>query len=300
MRLLCTFPGKYGDLLWALPTIRALSERAGEPIDLCIAGAFGSIYPLVEAQPYIGTCEVLRWWEVLDTAPMTPRQPPYPTFQDHAKPSYDAVLHLGYRDWPLPDLVRHTLATAHEQIETLGLVGRLGFVQVRDLALDRPWVTELLRTRYRPWGGNRRTKIAVGFTDEHFELKFGLQQLLCEADTAWEVQVIGNNPRWNTEAGLGSMNWAETLCALAEADLFVGCCSALHVLAVAMGKPVILVEPAPARHNPVFYPLGDLGPVQLLKGTDGRPTFDSRHLCDAINARLPVPGRAMVTPGTAQ
>ena len=31
MTILCTFPGKHGDLLWALPTVRAISEPEPDP-----------------------------------------------------------------------------------------------------------------------------------------------------------------------------------------------------------------------------------------------------------------------------
>ncbi len=47
---LCTFPGRYGDIIWALPTVRGISEVEG-PVDLLIAGEFASIVPLLEQQP---------------------------------------------------------------------------------------------------------------------------------------------------------------------------------------------------------------------------------------------------------
>jgi hypothetical protein len=76
MRVLVTFPGRYGDLLWALPSVRAVSEAIGGPVDLVIAGPFGSIVPLLEQQDYLGTVTARPDWVVQDTAPMTPRTPP--------------------------------------------------------------------------------------------------------------------------------------------------------------------------------------------------------------------------------
>jgi hypothetical protein len=69
--------------------------------------------------------------------------------------------------------------------------------------------------------------------------------------------------------------------------VFLGDCSAWHVLAMAMGIPVVLVEPLEARWNPIFYPLGMDGPqVTMVRGNDGNPTFDARHVADALTRAL--------------
>lgn len=93
--------------------------------------------------------------------------------------------------------------------------------------------------------------------------------------------------RWETEAGYYSTSWVDAATFLNVSKVFFGDCSALHVLAVAMGKPAVLCEPMEARWNDIFYPVGKVGPqVRLVTGLDGRPTFDSRHCAEAIQEVL--------------
>src|SRR5260221_13810852 len=90
-RILTTFPGRAGDLLWALPTVRAIAEHFDTEVDLQIAGEFASMVDLLLQQPYLaGVIADPRWtltppddWK----APELPRE-------------YDRVFHLGYRRWP--------------------------------------------------------------------------------------------------------------------------------------------------------------------------------------------------------
>lgn len=289
MKILCTFPGKFGDLLWALPTIRAISRRIGEPVHLRVAARFAGIVPLLQQQPYLGSVKAYLDWGVQDTAPISPRLPPQAIDEQSGgwPLGYAVVLHLGYRSWPLPDVVRHTLETANDALTQVA-PGEWDVFTVEDLALDEPWITAGARANFIPFNPRAAARIAVGFTDEHFELKYGVTLLMDAANYTWAVTPIGRSPRWDTEgSGGGLMNWEETLGALQAASVFLGCCSALHVLAVAAGVPVVLMEPAEARWNPVFYPLGQDGPrVWLVKGTNHLPTFDARHVRDTLEQVL--------------
>ena len=272
MKILCTFPGKYGDLLWALPAIRALSRRVGARVDLQIAGAFGSIADLLQVQPYIGVILVDTGWAVQETAPMTPRIPPGPD----ALRGYDHVFHLGHRAWPQRPLPFETLDCLSDQWGWNGLDGDPP--ADADLHLEEPWITVEERHAgfYWPWN--------YGFTDEHFELKYGLVSLLSrESRRAQRTHLppcgIGMSARWQAEAGIVSCTWNESAALLQHTGVLLACNSALHVLAVAVGVPVVLMEPNPHRHHEIFYPLGDIGPqVTLVRGNDGRPTFDARHV----------------------
>lgn len=277
MKILCTFPGRYGDLLWALPTVRAISRRIGYPVDLLIAGEFAAIVPLLRKQPYLRTVQSHAGW------PMHPdhRAAPLPAALD-----YDAVLHLGYRGWPEPDVVRHTLETANLEMERLvsGPAGgpyTLWPITESALALRDPWIT--LPQAFP----DVTRRCVVGFTDVYFELKYGLWTLIRTA--AGGLRSICGTPgsRWFLEGGHACENFEVAALALVGPQLFLGDCSALHVLAVAMGVPVLLMEPLEARWNPIFYPLGTDGPqVTLIKGNDGRPTHDARHVRDAIESVL--------------
>lgn len=254
-----SFPGRFGDLLWALPTIRALSERNGAPVDLTIAGEFASIVPLLQLQPYLGEVYADPAWIV----------------SPHAMPP-PADLHLGYQGWPELPLPKAIEARLHAQWKDAD-----GPVPVIDLT--RPWITppdyaKMLGSAYA---------ITLGFSETHFELKYGLSMLLWQRFMQQgTVNLSGANERWQKEAGQATYTWETAAAWISQSQVFVGCCSALHVLAVAIGVPVVLVEPMEARHNPVFYPLGTTGRVQLVTGNDGLPTVDARHVGDAIEAVL--------------
>lgn len=283
MSVLCTFPGRYGDLLWALPTIRALSRRIHAPVDLMIAGEFRSILPLLQAQaqvdelyrpaPYLGRVWADPQWAMGSTKAETPTPPALP---------YDFVFHLGYRDWPKRALPFETLDNLNRYSEITGSRWtRFWPLADEELDLQTPWIT-LPPTTFDAY----KSGVTIGWSDTHFELKYGIT-LLLQAHTNWGLDKIGNNPRGQAEARWVPQTWEETTQRIATAQVFLGCCSALHVLAVAVGTPVVLMEPMEARWNPIFYPLGMDGPqVTVVKGHDGNPTFDARHVRAAISAIL--------------
>lgn len=252
--LVCTFPGRHGDILWALPTVRALAEQDGNPVGLVISGKYGSLAPLIRLQPYIDFVHVEYSWQVQETAPMTPRIPPKTLFDDR-------VVHLGYEGWPSPNLPRDVADRAKIAID-----------------LKRPWIQLLMA------GHAKSADIAVGFTDEYFELKYGLYKLVQAEASCFALSAPKS--RWEKEGGIHGVDWMDAGYAMRDAQVFLGCCSALHVLAVAMGKKVVVMEPNPDRHNDVFWPLGKKGRVELVLGGDGTPTFDARHVRDTLRASL--------------
>lgn len=271
MAILCSMPGKYGDILWSLLTCRAIAEAADEPVDLTVSGQFGNpdFGQLLQAQPYLRTVTADPDWLAETPGESTGWQPP------QVPPGYDHVYHLGYRGWPdrgLPFFI------AEQAREIYGLA-------LPSLDRTRPWITApRLRT---DWFAEGRRRIALGFSDDWFELKYGIYGLLDMHDVDWDVESVANSPRWNTEAGTGAHNWREAASVIKQAEVFVGCNSALHVLAVAIGTPVIILEPSEARHNPIFWPLGTKGPqVYGVYGGDGKLTFDARHLCDVVESVL--------------
>lgn len=267
LKILCTHPGRFGDLLWALPTVRALATSFKTEVDLFLSPSYSPepLCQLLRAQPYIGTVASGEW-PILETAPITPRIPP------NLPPGYDRIIHLGYESWPTLTLPWEICGLAEKQVPLKGF------------DLSTPWITPpaLLPC-----------DLVVGFSDEYFELKYGLEQLLWRhlvyqnGTAALRFINVSGGARWPRARFDQYVGWDAAAMWIAGARLFVGCCSALHVLACAIGTPVILVEPQTARHHDAFYPYGKLGPeVTLLTGNDGLPTFDSRHLCDAVDAHL--------------
>lgn len=265
-RILCTMPGRHGDILWSLPTVRAISEREGVKVSLALSAKYGSLKPLLARQPYIAEVRVLGAWGLAETAPITPRTPPT-LDADHDERDFDQVVHLGYEGWPSAPL-------------PVDIAQRAGV----EIDLARPWIT--------PTFSIPRHDICAGFTDEWFELKVGLYWLLFErfvqrARPLVQLVSLSNSPRWNREKGTPELRWEGAAAYLATTRLFVGCCSALHVLAVAVGAPAVIVEPAAARLQEVFWPLGFDGPqVRVVRGGDGLPTFDARHTGDLIDQIL--------------
>jgi hypothetical protein len=268
-RILCTHPGRHGDILWALPTVRALARSYDTEIDLLLSPDYSceSFRNLLAHQPYVGDVLTAADWQIQQTAPITPRQPP------SVPEDYDLTFHLAYEGWPSLPL----------PLEIYGLVEK--HTPLRwPLDLDSPWIAASYRLP--------PPRLAVGFSDEHFELKYGLYWLLRNhftslGEEAWRGIVnCSGGPRWR-ETLSGLVSWETAAAWIEQAQLFVGCCSALHVLACGCGRPVVVVEPNPARHHPVFYPYDKAGGrVTVVLGLDGRPTVDSRHLIDAILAQL--------------
>lgn len=277
-RILATMPGKFGDILWALPTVRALAETYGTRVDLCLSGKYGSIAELIRRQDYIGEVVVDAGWEVRDTAPMTPRAPT----RGLPERSWDRVIHLGYDGWPTGSLPYD--------------IARRGPAEMCPIDLARPWISVPAFTT------SRAPRFAVGFTDEWFELKYGLWELVNRvfrplledrvlAAAMAPTNISGGPPRWSVEAGFGTCSWEKAAQLLSISPIFFGCCSALHVLAVALGKPCVIMEPNPHRHHDIFYPLGKTGRVHLVTGNDGLPTHDARHCADAVKEALHATGQ---------
>lgn len=269
-KILCTFPGRHGDALWALLTARAIAEAQGAPVDFQIAGEFGSLRPLLAHAPYLQTVVADARWAL--SPPEEWRAPTLVGIDKRDAPrladDYTDVIHLGYRGWPDRPLAQFVYDTTRREYPDVPLA---------PLDLVRPWL-DFPEGDRRGW--------VEGWTDEWFELKVGISTLLNGvAENAH--QNLSTNPRWAAEVGIKGCTWEEAARRLSGAQAFVGCNSALHVLACAVGTPVVMVEPSAARHNPIFFPYGQDGPqVTLVKGLDGQPTFDARHAAETLQARL--------------
>jgi hypothetical protein len=267
-RILCTFPGRAGDLLWACSVIRDISAFHDTPVDLVIAGEFASLVPLLQQQPYLSSVAADPEWA------LHPEQGWCWQKAETEGHRWAHVHQLGYRRWPelpLPFEIWNTVAS--------------GFLPRP--ALSRPWITVK--------GPGIPLDLAVGFTEAWFELKLGLlssvEYLLGPAGPTMQ-QLSPFRGRWMNEVPPAGVcvyecDWLDAARAIRNSDLFFGDCSALHVLAVALGKRCVLMEPMEARWNPIFYPLGKTGPhVTLVTGNDGLPTFDARHCAGSLKRAL--------------
>lgn len=275
-RILCTFPGKIGDILWALPTVRAVARTWNTPVDLAVAGEFHAALPLLQlgAPDYLSRVYALNTW-----AHTPPNEWLPPT--ENAWDGYDRVYHLGYRGWPQHPLAQETYQTLTRTYQHESTWAPLDLVH--------PWISWPIRS------GPNSPALVVGFNDDWFELKVGLIELLGRQDIdglpAGHVLTPAGS-RWDVEAGFTPTTLSEAATFIQDAQVVLADCSALHVLAVAMGKRVLVFEPMEARWNPIFYPYGMGGSpdpaerVTVIKGNDGRPTFDARHTADYLRKAI--------------
>lgn len=280
-KILATFPGKIGDILWALPTIREIARQAGEPVDLVVGDRFAGLVELLKIQPYLGRVEANPEWKVQDTAPMSPRVPSLGFHSSFASCHYDKVYHLGYEGWPKRALPLETWDTAFN-----------AGAPVRSCSPFDPWL--FLPPVHQP----AVQEIYLGWTDEWFELKLGLTSVLANAlpDEAFVLRV-GSGSRWLTEGSrpdgvdIAPSSLLETASVISSCALYVGCLSSQWVLANALGVPCVVVEPNPHRHNPIFWwdgPIEKDGRARnrIVRGNDGLPTFDARAMVQAVEEEL--------------
>lgn len=273
MNSCCTFPGRIGDCFWALPTVRAIAESYDTPVHLRMCTSpkdFSTVLPLIRQQPYIASAEVLADWQPREDGPypFTPRAP------ERIDIEADRIIHLGYEGWPSLDLPNDVRRIAETQITLTRGTWRLD-----------PWITTNASrpSRMLPMD------LVLGFTDEHFELKYGLYRLLDDQLArsgpccVWPLFAEGS--RWATEGcddDVGPTTWLEAAALIRDARATLACCSAIHVLSCAMGKHTVTVEPNAARHNPIFWPEAVRDRVHPVIGGDGKLTHDARHVWSAI------------------
>ncbi len=268
MTILATMPGKFGDILWALPTVRLLAGRHKTKVDFMTSPAYSSILELVQHQGYILETWTAEDWTIRETAPMTPQAPP----ECGICGEYEKVYHLGYKEWPAQSLANE-------------IRDSVGFLEDPPLRLKRPWIQA-------DDVCHENTVIAVGISDEHIELKMGvLLGLIAQMpeEITWKLLLPpkGMSHRaweWVEVAGypveFHETTWIEAAGMIAAADLFFGCLSALWVLANAVGTPTVIMEPSVERHNEIFWRTTPKN--HMVLGNTGKPTWDLRATRDLI------------------
>jgi hypothetical protein len=195
-------------------------------------------------------------------------------------PTYDAVFHLGYPsvpDEPLPHFIYRQLKRT------------LPEVHFSPLDLSRPWITTL--TDFSEGG---ESTIAVGWSGEQAKWKrsltIALRARFRDVTFVPVMPDIGKEDAWTRNWCFNvprAANWVRAAERIAASRSFIGCCSALHVLACATGKFALIVEPAESRWNPVFYPFGTEGSrVRLVRSTDAGLSSNAETVVDVIEPIL--------------
>lgn len=269
MKIVCTHPGRFGDLVWSLPTARLLSERSSLGIEFATSEKYGdqSLMDVLAAQPYISSAHSVEGWIVEESAPISPRTPPYSWHDTY-------VYHLGYKGWPVEPLPFWAARSA-------GL-------ELPPEALDRPWIS-LGEVRRDP------KLVVVGFTEEWIELKMGILLSVAERLGLYHFKVL--IPTWKTRheewsrtiqatsnVCLAPCNWEGATRWMQEAACYFGCLSALWVLANATGTKAVVMEPNKDRWHPSFWVERERN--RMVRGMDGNPTHDARHCLDTLKEIL--------------
>ena len=90
-----THPGKLGDLIYALPSIRDLSLHLGTSVDILISSLCISARSLLQYQPYIN--KVIIDYDYKPVHEHRGFQPYELNFTDKTH-NYESIFHLGYRE----------------------------------------------------------------------------------------------------------------------------------------------------------------------------------------------------------
>lgn len=280
MTILCTFPGRNGDILWSLPTARAISEAAGAPVDFQIAGEFGRLQPVLALAPFIH-----RAFASLDWILQPPEEWHAPSLIGIDKPEtrtvdarYDRVVHLGYRGWPDQSLPKFVYAQTQREYPDLPLA---------PLDLDHPWLVV-------PEVTPQPRQVVCCMTEEWIELKMGVLLAVKQALQGSGVDLllltpdpIGRHKEWASywsPEQIRSCGWREAVHTIAESAVVLSCNSATWVVANALNKPLVMLEPSEARQNPIFW-LEQVRNHWVLGG-DGKPTTDARATAELLKVVL--------------
>lgn len=102
-RVLLTFSGKHGDILWSLEAARAMA-LTGVQVHFGVMPIYQAVIPLIAIQPYISSAFPLQHWDQQHANfGAQPRIPPW------IPEGYDEVHHLTYEAHPTEPLVLYAI-----------------------------------------------------------------------------------------------------------------------------------------------------------------------------------------------
>ena len=265
MKTLCTFSGKYGDILWSLPTAKHIAEKiVGDKVDFGIMPQYKSLIPLLMEQSYINTAFDIENW-ICTGSPHgdQPWQPPA-----DAEDGYDKVYHLGYRSHPGIGGIALPLIDfiAHQQ--DIKLDNPVPFLSVKE-KLERPGVPFMF--------------VGMAFNEQHAEEKKVFADIIKELDG----QTVEGMFIYISD--LTKLTWLDAALRLETCDLFVGDRSANWVLAKGFDKTCVTFEPNHSRH--ATGPFGKIfgcpyGKAEIPVPGRTLPQFTARFVNGFITNRI--------------
>src|ERR1700756_4671523 len=208
-KLLCTFSGKFGDVLWSLPTVRQISRLHGTPVDMGIMPQYRSLLTLLQLQPYIDRAFTVENWICMGSPwGDQPWQPPA-----DVEEGYEKVYHLTYRN--------------HPSSTPYALVDFIAWQQ--GIALEEPVCPFIMLPDEQPWFTT--PMVTYAFNELCAEEKKPFLDKLVETypDIRDKMVNVAHEP-WTRAAGM-----------IRDSVAFIGCRSSNLVLANGVGQTRIFV-----------------------------------------------------------
>jgi hypothetical protein len=239
-KTLCTFSGKFGDILWSLPTVRELSRKHNEKVDMGIMPSYRSLLPLLQQQEYIDTAFVNEPW-ACEGSPYGD-QPAIPQNDEALRYQYENVYHLTYRHHPAPNqplvdfIASQQGIVLPEPVCPFISTGAAIFPAHANEADNQYW--DLILTKAGRWKNKPEDFIAYSFNELYADQKGAFLNTL--RSLLPDEQFIETN----------KLSWRMATFVIKSAKAFVGCRSSQYVLASGVGQAnIFLYEPHPARHH---------------------------------------------------
>lgn len=220
-KVLCTFSGKHGDILWSLPTVREIATTLGYgPVDFLMMPAYRALVPLLEQQEYIAKAGVIEDWNCTHSDYGDgPWQPPH--YGKNGDGGYERIFHLAYRWHP---------GLAEPGMALVDFIAKQQGIKLREQVVPFITAPDYKRTTNSP-------SVAIGFNEQYQKQKDEFQEvLLAELQGIQVVEVT-------------KLEWPLAADVIKRAEIYIGDRSSNWVLAMGLGKDTITYEPHPARHK---------------------------------------------------
>jgi hypothetical protein len=239
-KYLCTFTGKYGDILWSLPTAKYIAERVvSSPVDFCVMPYYKNLLPFLVTQNYIDRAFVAEdWLRTHSNHGDQPWQPPAWVEKD-----YEKVWHLTYRAhpgisapaMPLIDFVAYQQGISFNGWNPVPFINVME--NVEELAAPIQFSTGPMMDVIR------ENRLVTYSFNEQYE---GQKKQFLEA--FWILMQPGAKDGFEL-FNVSEVGWKEAAWLISRSLIYVGCRSACWVLANGVGQEIISFEPHPARHT---------------------------------------------------
>lgn len=242
---ICTFSGKYGDILWSLATAKYISEHiAKEPVDFAVMPYYQNLLPLLACQPYIDWAFVVKdWFRTHSNHGDQPWQPPpllraTPMVGNGWSP-YDREWHLTYRGHP------GITAPSMPLVEFIAYQQGISFAEGPVPFIQADPTTEEEASKLHFSSGSmmkvivEKRLISYAFNEQYGDLKKVFFEEL------WKE----TRPDGLEFFNVAEVGWKEAAWIISKSIAYVGCRSACWVLAMGLGQETFTFEPHPSRHK---------------------------------------------------